>query len=353
LKAIRLTEYNKLEVQEIPDPSLKDNQVLIKVHYASICGSDQHIIKGDFHPRTKLPMTPGHEFSGEIIETGNQVKDYKQGEKVAIDPIIWCGECPACKRNHYPACTKLKLLGVDMDGGFAEYIAVDAEKLYKLPSNISDQHASLIELYSIGFHACQRAGVQKDDTIAIWGAGKVGQVIMQAARTITENKIFMVDILDKRLQISHQTDQDTVVIHAKKDNPIDVINELTNGNGVDVAFEAVGHSVNIDDQPNPVQSCILSIRGAGTVCVLGLSGEQSPILTRDLIWREAKIVASRVNQGEFPVVIDNLSKGSLKPDLLISKEIEPSQAMEAFRLLDREPENYLKILIKLTDSVKT
>ena len=348
MKAIRLIEYGKLKVENIPDPSIKDHQVLIKVDYASICGSDQHIVKGDFHPRTKLPMTPGHEFSGTIVETGSQVKDYKPDEKVAVDPIIWCGQCPACKLNHYPACTNLKLLGVDMDGGFAEYVAVDANKLYRLPSDIPDQSAALIELYSIGFHACQRAGVKKDDTVAIWGAGKVGQVILQAARTITENTIYMVDILEERLNISDRNYQDIVTINAKKENPVEVIQELTKGNGVDVAIEAVGHAKTIDAQPNPVQSSILSIRGAGTVCVLGLSGEESPILTRDLIWREAKIVASRVNQGEFQDVIDNLSSGNLKPDILISKEVEPLQAMEAFQLLEDEPENYLKILIKLT-----
>jgi threonine dehydrogenase-like Zn-dependent dehydrogenase len=351
MKAIRLTEYGKLEVQDIPSPTINDHQVLVRVNYASICGSDQHIVKGDFHPRTKLPMTPGHEFSGRIIETGNRVKDYKQGELVAIDPIIWCGECPACKRNHYPACTNLKLLGVDMDGGFAENVAVDVDKVYHLPHDISVQSAALIELYSIGFHACRRAGIKEGDNVVIWGAGKVGQVILQAARTITDSPVYMVDILENRLNVAHQNYQDVVTINAKNENPVEIIQTLTNGNGVDVAFEAVGHAKSIKSQANPVQNCILSIRGAGTVCVLGLSGEPNRILTRDLIWREAKIVASRVNQGEFQEVIDNLSAGHLKPEILISREIEPSQAMEAFQLLEDEPENYLKILIRLSDKV--
>ena len=349
MKAVRLVEYNKLEVQDIPVPSIKANQVLVKIGYASICGSDQHIIKGDFHPRTQLPMTPGHEFSGTIVETGRQVQEFKPGERVAVDPMIWCGECPACQRKHYPACTSLKLLGVDMDGGFAEYLAADASKLYRLSSDISDQAAALVELYSIGFHACRRAEVKEGDTIVIWGAGKVGQVILQAARTITDNKIFMVDILEERLQVCHQNYKDVFIINARNHNPIDVINDITHGKGVDVAFEAVGHSETIVGQSNPVQNCILSIRGAGTVCVLGLSGEESSLLVRDLIWREARIVASRVNQGEFTDVIDHMTAGNLKPEILISKEIDPSEAMDAFYLLENEPENYLKILIRLSD----
>jgi threonine dehydrogenase-like Zn-dependent dehydrogenase len=347
MKAIRLTEYNKLEVREIPVPSIKDNQVLVRVDYASICGSDQHIIKGDFHPRTTLPMTPGHEFSASVAAIGSKVNGFTDGERVAVDPMIWCGSCPACQRKHYPACTNLKLLGVDMDGGFAEFVAVDPAKLYRLPDSLDPKSASLIELYSIGFHACNRAGLKENDTLVIWGAGKVGQVVLQAARTITDNTIYMVDIIENRLKIASDNYHNIIPINARNSNPVDVIQELTKGDGVDVAIEAVGHAEDLHSQPNPVQSCILSIRGAGTVCVLGLSGETSPILVRDLIWREAKIVASRVNHGEFNDVIDHFSKGDLKPAILISKEIDPSQAMEAFELLENEPENYLKILINL------
>jgi threonine dehydrogenase-like Zn-dependent dehydrogenase len=349
MKAIRLKEYEKLVVEDIPVPAYKDDQVLVRVGYASICGSDQHIFKGDFHPRTILPMTPGHEFGGTIVEIGKNVTNFEPGDRVAVDPIIWCGKCPACELNHYPACTSLKLLGVDMDGGFAEYVAASEDKLFKLTSNISDQAAALIELFSIGFHASNRAGLKEDDTVAIWGAGKVGHAILQAVRTTTKNTVFMVDLLDKRLQVASDNYEDIVTINATKQNPVEIIQDFTSGKGVDIAFEAVGHAADIENQPNPVQSSILSIRGAGTVCVLGLSSEESPILTKELIWREAKIVASRVNHGEFEDAIEHLSKGNLKPEIMISKEIEPSQAMKAFRLLENEPENYLKIMIKLND----
>ena len=100
MKAIRLIEYKKLVLEDIPVPSFADHQVLVKVGYASICGSDQHIYKGDFHPRTILPMTPGHEFGGTIVETGRSVNNFKPGDRVTVDPIIWCGDCPACKREH-------------------------------------------------------------------------------------------------------------------------------------------------------------------------------------------------------------------------------------------------------------
>ncbi len=185
MKAAVLTEYKKIQWQDVPEPEIGDSDVLIKISYASICGTDQHIFNGEFHPRTKLPLIPGHEFVGEIADTGKNVSGFNVGDRVAVDPIIWCGKCPACEIGHYPACTSLKLLGIDMDGGFAEYVASKDSMLYKIDPAISDRDAALVEPYAIGFHASKRAGVQDGDTIAFYGAGKIGQPIMQAARTIT------------------------------------------------------------------------------------------------------------------------------------------------------------------------
>ncbi|MGC9343719.1 MAG: alcohol dehydrogenase catalytic domain-containing protein, partial [Bacteroidales bacterium] len=100
MKAAVLENYGKINPKNIPDPVIKDDEVLVKVTYASICGSDQHIYKGEFHPRTKLPLVPGHEFAGVIMEIGKNVSGFKAGEKVTVDPIIPCGNCPACKRKH-------------------------------------------------------------------------------------------------------------------------------------------------------------------------------------------------------------------------------------------------------------
>jgi threonine dehydrogenase-like Zn-dependent dehydrogenase len=101
MKACVLIEYNQFEWIDVPEPKINPTEVLIKSKYASICGSDQHIFTGDFHPRTKLPMIPGHEFMGTVEEIGSEVKGIQIGDRVAVDPIIWCGECPACKRKQW------------------------------------------------------------------------------------------------------------------------------------------------------------------------------------------------------------------------------------------------------------
>ncbi len=122
MKAAVLTEYGKITWMETEMPEIKETEVLVKVSYAGICGTDQHIFSGEFHPRTHVPFIPGHEFAGTIVETGQAVHNYKAGDRVTVDPIIWCGKCPACLIGHYPACTSLKLIGVDMNGGFGLYV---------------------------------------------------------------------------------------------------------------------------------------------------------------------------------------------------------------------------------------
>lgn len=345
MKAAVLEKYLNFKWKDVPDPKVKSGEVLIRIKFASICGTDMHIFPGDFHPRTPVPFIPGHEMGGVVTEVGEGVSGFLPGDKVAIDPIIWCGECPACKRKHYPACTKLKLLGVDMDGGFAEYISVPPHMLFKTAPHLPDEHVALVEIYGIGFHANRRAETKEGDVIAIWGAGRVGQVILQAARTKTRGTVFMVDPLENRLKIASENYENVITINPEKENPVEAIKRYTNGNGVDIAFEAVGHAEEIQGVLTPVRCCIQSLRGGGKVCVLGLGDEPSPVVFKELIWKEGQIVTSRVSDGEFAEVIEHMNAGNLKPDALISKVMHGSDIQQAFELLRKEKEKYLKVLL--------
>ena len=346
MKACVLDSYKTINWRNVKTPIISSDEILVKSNFASICGSDQHIFSGDFHPRTRLPLIPGHEFVGTIVEIGKNASTFKMGDRVAVDPIIWCGKCPACQRGHYPACTSLKLIGVDLDGGFGEYVAVKPHMLYKLTENISTLHGALVEVLGIGFHASNRANVQKDDSIVIWGAGKVGQCLLQAVKTRTSGKVILVDILNDRLERARNAFPDIEVINPLANDPIEAIRDLTNGTGVDVAFEVVGHDTSGGKTVNPVRGCIQSIRGAGTVCVLGLGDEPAPVVFKELIWKEARIVASRVSHGEFAEVIDQMDRGNLKPEALITDIIPASQVQEGFHLLETEPEKHLKIVLE-------
>jgi len=347
MKACVLKKYHQFEWTDVPEPEIKTGEVLIKTKYASICGSDQHIFSGDFHPRTQLPLIPGHEFTGVVVETGSDVKNIQIGERVAVDPIIWCGNCPACRRHHFPACTSLKLLGVDIDGGFGQFVIAKPHMLYKLTPNISDIHGSLVEVMGIGFHSINRAEVKQGDTIAIWGTGKVGHCILQAAKTKTDGQVFLIDLIDDRLEIAKKAYPDVITINAIREDPVKAIRNFTGGAGVDVAFEAVGHDNSAGSTMNPVRGCINLIRGAGKVIVLGLGDEPAPVVFKELIWKEAKIIASRVSHGEFAEVIENMNDGKLKPDVLISDIFKASDVQKAFELLEKQPDKHLKILLDL------
>jgi threonine dehydrogenase-like Zn-dependent dehydrogenase len=345
MKASVLTQYGQLEWKEMDKPGCPADQVLVKVSFGCICGSDEHIFKGEFQPRTKVPMIMGHEFGGTIEEVGADVKGFEVGEKVAPDPIIWCGECPACLIGHYPACTSLKIIGVDLNGGFTQYITLPPSMLYKVPPQIPDEHVALVEVLGIGCHAKNRAGVKQDDTIVIWGSGKVGLCVLQAVRTVTDNTIYMVDILPERLALAEKHYDNVITIDGNKEDPVKVIMEKTNGKGVDVAFEVVGHPHKVPGLVDPVRGCIQSIRGAGTVCVLGLGADTSPVLFKELIWKEAKIVASRVSHGEFAEVIDHLVHNRLKPDMLITRTLNGADAQSGFDMLASNPAENVKILL--------
>jgi threonine dehydrogenase-like Zn-dependent dehydrogenase len=347
MKAAIINEYRSIVLEDVPAPSMRDDHILVKVRYASICGSDQHIFRGEFHPRTKLPLIPGHEFAGVVDGIGKEVKGFSMGEKVTVDPIMWCGKCPACLVGHYPACTSLKLVGIDLNGGFAEYVSVPSGMVYKIPDHISDEHAALVEILSIGFHASSRAGLGPTDDVLIVGSGKVGQSIMHAARTITSGKIILADILDERLNLARSAFPDIYTINMRNTDPVAMVKEITEGRGADIAFEAVGHEVSLQGRFNPVRTCINAIKGGGKVCVLGLSDHPSEILMKELIWKEARIISSRVSHGEFSKVIEALADGTLKPGKMITGILDLADSGKGFELLENEPEKHLKILLKV------
>ena len=149
-----------LELREVPVPSPGPHEVLIEVKAAGICGTDLHIFRGEFGERVKFPAMLGHEFGGEIVDVGKSVDDWQVGDRVAVDPNISCHGCPPCLEGHPNACRTLKLLGIDVDGGFGQYVAVPKENLYRLPESVPMKHASMVEMYGLGHHILRRGRVQ-------------------------------------------------------------------------------------------------------------------------------------------------------------------------------------------------
>jgi threonine dehydrogenase-like Zn-dependent dehydrogenase len=172
--------YNDRDIRlgDAPDPRLCPDEVLVETGYAGICGTDLHIYRGEFHSRVKFPAIQGHEFGGVIQEVGKDVRDFKVGDRVVVDPIISCHSCPACLSGHINACRTLKLLSVDLDGGFGQYVAAPVSHAYPLPDSVPMKFAPMVEMYGLGHHVLQRGRVQAGETVAILGVGKLGLSVL-------------------------------------------------------------------------------------------------------------------------------------------------------------------------------
>jgi 2-desacetyl-2-hydroxyethyl bacteriochlorophyllide A dehydrogenase len=332
------------------DPEIKPDEVLVETGYAGICGTDLHIYRGEFHDRVKFPAITGHEFGGIIQDLGKDVKNLKIGDRVAVDPIISCHSCPACLSGHLNACRTLKLLGVDLDGGFGQYVAVPASHIFPLPDNVPMTYAPMVEMYGLGHHVLQRGQVQPGETVAILGAGKLGLSVLDvlchgagATRTI------VTDIQPFRLETASKLGSDYVVNIAHED-PVERIMEVTHGIGVDCVIECVGHYHAVKGQEAPMAQAVKMIRTAGRIVTAGLGEQLSAVHFKTLVIKEAQIVASRVTLGEFPRALRLMSKGLVHPDLLVTDRMALKDITTAFAQVDREDASTIKVVMNMQDA---
>ena len=159
MKAGILFDDLDIRVGDAPDPQLAPGDVLVQPHFAGICGTDVHIYRGEFHDRVKFPAIQGHEFGGVVAEVGRGVTRFKPGDRVVVDPVVSCHACPACLEGHLNACRTLKLLGVDLPGGYGQGLAVPERHVFRLPDGVAMKHAPMVEMYGLGHHILDRKSV--------------------------------------------------------------------------------------------------------------------------------------------------------------------------------------------------
>jgi len=346
MKAAILIDDKEIRFEEVPAPHPKNDQVLVRVHWASICGTDLHIYLGEFKPRVVYPRILGHEFSGMVESVGKDVSHLKEGDKVVVDPIIWCNQCPACLNGHHNACRFLKLIGVDVDGAFAEYVVADADKVFKIPEGISLRDAVLTELYSLGVHSARKAMIEPGDRVVILGAGRLGLSVLEVIKQTGVSCVCSVDLLENRLKIAKEIGAQ-LTINTREKDPVEKILSLTDGLGVDRVIETVGTAVEIKNRSMPVEQAVRMARHGGRIVVMGMGSQYTPVFWKEFVEKEIQLVGSRVTLGDFPRALSLMSQGRFHPDLLISKECGLEKTGEAFRLLEEEPDRYLKFLIKV------
>ncbi len=345
MKAAILYNDRDIRAGTAPDPVPGPDEVLVEPSFAGICGTDLHIYRGEFKGRVQYPAIQGHEFGGTIVELGKNVRHLKTGERVVVDPIISCHACRTCLTGHINACQSLKLIGVDLNGGFGQRVAVPASHILHLPDAIPMVYAPMVELYGIAHHVLRRGQVQLGETVVILGSGKVGlsiiDVLSHGSKT---NLMICTDRHDFRLDTAQKLGADYPVNIMRQD-PVALVREITGGVGADCVIEAVGHYCLAPGQPAPLEQAVQMIRNGGRIVTLGLGDHPSTVNFKTLVMKEAQLIASRVTLGEFTQAARLMEKQLLHPEILITRKMALGEVRAAFEEVDRESGETLKIVL--------
>jgi 2-desacetyl-2-hydroxyethyl bacteriochlorophyllide A dehydrogenase len=191
MNAVVFTAPEQISIESVNNPRCLSDEVVVKVSQVGICGTDIHIIRNDYH--STFPIIAGHEFVGQVVETGKQVTSFQRGDRVAVDPNIYCGECYFCRQEQSNHCLNWQGVGITRPGGFAEYVAVPARACYQVPETLTDAQAAFIEPLSCVIHALKRMRTWPGDEVLIFGAGPMGLLLVQALRHSGASKIVVVE----------------------------------------------------------------------------------------------------------------------------------------------------------------
>jgi L-iditol 2-dehydrogenase len=342
-RAVFMTGLNKMEIREVELPKIKENEVLVKLEYVGICGSDVHYLEhgsiGDFVVNGDFIL--GHECAGEVVELGSKVTNLQIGDKVALEPGCTCGQCEFCKTGKYNLCPDVEFLATPPYHGCLEnYIAFPANMCFKLPDNISSKEGALVEPLAVGMHAAAQGNVKLGDSVVILGAGCIGLVTLLACKAYGATDITVVDIMQKRLDYAMKLGASRV-INAKEADTIKTLEELTKGKGVDVVIETAGSKITVQ------QTSYLVKRG-GTIVLVGMAPE-------DIIdYNFAKLMAKEANintvfryRNIYPKAINAIAKGIIDVSGIVTHEFDFEDTAKAFDFVIHNKNDVVKAVIKI------
>jgi L-iditol 2-dehydrogenase len=340
MKALLLSKYRQLEVAEVPMPTIGTGEVLIRVGACGICGSDVHGYDGSSGRRIP-PIVMGHEAAGRIAAVGAGVMGLAEGDRVTFDSTIYCGACGYCKRGEVNICDHRQVLGVSCGdysraGAFAEFVAVPARVVYKLPASVSFAEASMLEAVAVAIHAVSLAEITEESKALVVGAGTIGVLILQALLAAGCRQVFVSDVDASRLKLAKELGAASV-LSAEEDAVAQVL-QRTGGVGVDVAMEAVGRN-------ETVNAAIASVRKGGTVVLVGNISPEATLPLQRVVTRQIRLQGSCASAGEYPQAIKLMASGAIRVKPLITAIAPLAEGPQWFeRLYAREP-NLLKVVL--------
>jgi 2-desacetyl-2-hydroxyethyl bacteriochlorophyllide A dehydrogenase len=326
--------------EDVDEPKIGPDQVLVRVKAAGICGSDIHLYRGEAIgalPELPLPFIPGHEFAGEIIELGANVKHLKIGDPISAELMVSCGHCYYCHKGERANCTSIRELGVDMNGCYAEYVAVPASNVHILPDGMPWNDAALCDCLSSALHPFEKLSSDILKTVVVLGAGPIGLCGVQIAKTLGAKTVISVDVVKQRLDLAKQLGAD----HALNPLQVDLAKEvqaLTDGIGADAVMEMAGSE-------ETISASVDLVRKNGEIVWMGIHNE--PVkLKQFLVMAKAIHIHGCFDYTwlTYERAIHLIASGRVRMNPFVTHRLQLSQVSEAFQLLTRK--EAVKVIMK-------
>ena len=342
MKAL-IWENNSIKLIEKDYPKILDSRdAIVKVTLSSICTSDLHIKHG-FVPQAKQGIVLGHEFVGEIVELGNEIKNLKIGDKVSANVETFCGECFFCKRGFINNCEKGGWhLGCKIDGAQAEYVRVPFADmgLNKLPKNVSDKNALFVgDVLASGYFGAELCEIKPEDTIAIIGSGPVGLCTMASARVMNANKIIAIDIDKKRLDIAKEQGLADFCLNPNECNIEEKIKKINNGRGADCVVEAAGGE-------NTFAMAWKIARANAIVALVGMYEKTQLLPLPQMYGKNLVFKTGGVDARHSELLLKLISENKINTDFLITQTFGFNDIEQAYKFFEEKPEFCLKIALE-------
>ena len=342
-KAVFMHGTNDMVTKEVPVPVPGSKDVLVKVDVVGICGSDVHYYQhgriGDFIVEGDFIL--GHECAGEVVEVGSDVKTLAVGDRVALEPGKTCGKCKYCKQGKYNLCPDVEFFATPpYHGVFTNFVTHPEDMCFKLPDNVSNTEGALVEPLAVGLHASGMGEVKLGDTVVIFGSGTIGLVTLLSCKARGASKVYVVDILENRLNKAKELGA-TEVINAKEVDALAKINELTAGEGADVVIETAGSEITVKQTADVVS------RG-GTIVLVGMTPKDEICFNfMKLMGKEGQLKTIFRYRNLYPVAINAIASGAIDVKGLVSHEFDFDHVKEAFDFVVSNAKDVVKAVIKI------
>lgn len=337
-----MTAPKKIEFQTVPIPEPGPEQVLVKIMKIGICGSDIHVYHGT-HPFTSYPVTQGHELSARIVKIGTDVKQFSVGQKVTIEPQVYCGECYPCTHGKYNLCESLKVMGFQTTGTASEYFAVDASKVTPIPENMTFNEGAMIEPLAVTVHAAKRFPELAGAKVAILGCGPIGILLAQSCKALGAESVMITDVSDYRLSLAKACGADFTVNTLHRDFG-EAMLEAFGPDKADVIYDCAGNDITMGQ-------AIKYARKGSTIILVAVFGKMANVDLAVLNDHELDLNTTMMYRHEDYVEAIRLveeKKIQLKP--LMSKHFAFLDYQQAYEYIDENREMTMKVLIDVDGS---